>query len=111
MSSKVILTVTRGEAKGKTYTYDGQERVLIGRQEDCAIVVPEKTVSRYHCLLEILPPRVRLQDFGSLNGTFLNGEKIGQGTEAVRAYLTQNPDIDQKITEEIKERMYKKDTD
>lgn len=78
MSSKVILTVTRGEAKGKTYTYDGQERVLIGRQEDCAIVVPEKTVSRYHCLLEILPPRVRLQDFGSLNGTFLNGEKIGQ---------------------------------
>ena len=40
-----------------------------------------------------------------------NGEKIGQGTEAVRAYLKQNPDIDQKITEEIKERMYKKDTD
>jgi pSer/pThr/pTyr-binding forkhead associated (FHA) protein len=24
------------------------------------------------------PPEVKLQDFGSLNGTFLNGEKIGQ---------------------------------
>lgn len=40
-----------------------------------------------------------------------NGEKIGQGTEAVRAYLSQNPEIDEKITAEIKERMYKKDTD
>ena len=41
-------------------------------------MIPERTVSRYHCLLEISPPRVRLQDFGSLNGTFLSGRKIGQ---------------------------------
>ena len=40
--------------------------------------MPEKTVSRYHCLLDIHPPVILLQDFGSLNGTFLNGEKIGQ---------------------------------
>ncbi len=40
-----------------------------------------------------------------------NGEKIGQGTDAVRAYLTQNPEIDQKITAEIKERMFQKDAE
>ena len=36
-----------------------------------------------------------------------NGEKIGQGSEAVRAYLLANPQIDKEITEKIKEAMYK----
>ena len=78
MPAKVTLTVTRGEKQGESHEYTDISRVLIGRQEDCDIVVPERTVSRYHCLLEINPPRVRLQDFGSLNGTFLSGRKIGQ---------------------------------
>ncbi|MBR2577291.1 MAG: recombinase RecA [Erysipelotrichaceae bacterium] len=37
-----------------------------------------------------------------------NGEKIGQGSEAVRAYLQANPEIDKEITEKIKESLYKK---
>lgn len=37
------------------------------------------------------------------------GEKIGQGTEAVKAYLTANPEIDAEITEQIKAQMFKKD--
>lgn len=78
MPTKVTLTVTKGEAKGKTFTTEENARVLVGRQDDCNLVVPEKTASRYHCMLEIEPPKMRLQDFGSLNGTFLNGEKIGQ---------------------------------
>ncbi len=39
------------------------------------------------------------------------GEKIGQGSEAVRAYLLANPDIDEKITATIKEKMFSKDND
>ena len=78
MSSKVILKITKGEKEGQLFEYDSVSRVVIGRQQDCTIIVPEKTVSRYHCLLEVTPPKVLLQDFGSLNGTFLNGEKIGQ---------------------------------
>ena len=39
------------------------------------------------------------------------GEKIGQGSEAVRAYLLANPDIDAKITAKIKEKMFSKDSD
>ncbi len=38
-----------------------------------------------------------------------NGEKIGQGSEAVRAYLLANPDIDKTITKQIKEQLFKKD--
>ncbi len=40
-----------------------------------------------------------------------NGEKIGQGSEAVRAYLLANPDIDKAITEQIKVKMYEKTED
>ena len=78
MAGKIILEVTRGALAGQTFEYGEKTRIFIGRQEDCGIVVPESTVSRYHCVLEITPPEVKLQDFGSLNGTFLNGEKIGQ---------------------------------
>ena len=36
-----------------------------------------------------------------------NGDKIGQGSEAVRAYLLANPEIDKEITERIKEQLFK----
>lgn len=78
MPGKVILEVTKGSRQGEKYEYESAERLFIGRQEDCGIVMSENTVSRYHCLLDIQPPTVKLQDFGSLNGTFLNEQKIGQ---------------------------------
>lgn len=36
-----------------------------------------------------------------------NGEKIGQGSDAVKAYLLANPEIDAEITKQIKENMFK----
>src|SRR5262249_29794501 len=54
----------------------------IGRSHDCDVCLtredPDLTISRYHCLLEIDPPVVRLHDLGSRNGTFVNGETVGQ---------------------------------
>ena len=38
-----------------------------------------------------------------------NGEKIGQGSEAVRAYLMANPDIDKEITEKVRTTLFAKD--
>ena len=37
------------------------------------------------------------------------GDKIGQGQEAVRAYLQANPNLDEEITAQIKEQLFKKD--
>jgi serine/threonine-protein kinase len=85
MPSKVILKVTKGELCGKEFTYSEKEQLFVGRQEDCAIVLPDKSVSRYHCMLEVTPPYVTVRDFGSLNGTFLNGEKIGGRERAISA--------------------------
>jgi pSer/pThr/pTyr-binding forkhead associated (FHA) protein len=42
-----------------------------------------RDVSRHHCAFEIEPPVVRVRDLGSLNGTYVNGEMIGQRTKSL----------------------------
>jgi serine/threonine-protein kinase len=85
MPIKVTFTVHKGRRLGDTFTYDGKESLIIGRQDDCSIVLPDATVSRYHCLIDIAPPSVMVRDFLSLNGTYLNGEKIGQRLKGMSA--------------------------
>jgi len=52
------------------------ERNVVGRADDCDIVVGEQAVSRHHC--EIVWERVEyvLRDLGSANGTFVNAEQV-----------------------------------
>jgi pSer/pThr/pTyr-binding forkhead associated (FHA) protein len=82
MSAKIILTVTCGSLKGKTFVFPGPARCTIGRAGDCELSLLHELgngdVSRHHCVLEIDPPRARVRDLGSLNGTYVNGQKIGQ---------------------------------
>ncbi len=85
MATRVLLTVQKGDQSGARFAYRGKESVIVGRQSDCGIVLTESTVSRYHCLIDIAPPSVVVRDFGSLNGTFLNGKKIGQRDEGMSA--------------------------
>ena len=66
----------------KTILFEHADTCVVGRADDCRIQVPNKKkyarVSKYHCMFEINPPEVSVSDFGSMNGTFVNGEKIGQ---------------------------------
>lgn len=82
MDSTVTLIVTRGPLAGQKFVFDEPTTCLIGRSRDCAIVLPLEMehldVSRHHCVLDIAPPSLRVRDLGSLNGTFVNGKKIGQ---------------------------------
>lgn len=78
MPVQITLTVSKGHANQKTFLYDQKESLILGRQNDCSIKFTENTVSRYHCLMDIAPPSVMVRDFGSLNGTFLNGKEIGR---------------------------------
>jgi len=54
---------------------------VVGRGPDCDLRLPSQpeylSVSRHHCLLEIDPPRVRVRDLRSRNGTRINGMQIG----------------------------------
>ncbi|MDR1557668.1 MAG: protein kinase [Tannerellaceae bacterium] len=79
MPAKVVLKFTKGSHAGSELVYTEKEVLFVGRdQNDCQIVLPEPTVSRLHCFLEVVPPAIRVHDFGSLNGTYLNGELIGK---------------------------------
>jgi pSer/pThr/pTyr-binding forkhead associated (FHA) protein len=68
--------------RGAEFVYQTPTLCSVGRSPDCSLQLPNdflnRTISRHHCLLEIAPPLIRVCDLGSLNGTFVNGEPIGQ---------------------------------
>jgi hypothetical protein len=55
-----------------------KDKTLIGRNPDNDIVAGEKFVSRTHCALVKKGGSFYLEDLHSSNGTFLNGERIGE---------------------------------
>src|SRR5260370_16251986 len=77
MSGKVTLKVKEGGFKSKEVSFENPARYFVGRAKVCQLYVPNATVSRLHCLLEIDPPTIHIRDLGSRNGTFVNGELIG----------------------------------
>lgn len=82
MSDKVTLTITKGKLQDKKFSFDSRTICIIGRAKNCNIQIPDdkyhSTISRYHCLLDINPPDIRIRDFGSRNGTDINGKCIGK---------------------------------
>jgi eukaryotic-like serine/threonine-protein kinase len=85
MPAKVVLTITQGQLSGTKYTYEDREVCTIGRHKDCNVRLPSDAdhaqVSRYHCLLDINPPFIRVRDLGSGNGTYVNGKRVGAQTK------------------------------
>jgi eukaryotic-like serine/threonine-protein kinase len=81
MPAKIVLTITQGQLSGTQYVYEDREVCTIGRHKDCNVRLPSDAahaqVSRYHCLLDINPPSIRVRDLGSGNGTYVNGQRIG----------------------------------
>jgi eukaryotic-like serine/threonine-protein kinase len=78
-ASEVTLHVTAGPLRGKEFVFNKPSACIIGRAQDCDIQLsPEedREVSRHHCLLEFIPPTIRLCDLGSTNGTFVNGQRV-----------------------------------
>jgi len=54
----------------------GETPVTIGRSSDCTIALPHPSVSRQHCRIWRENGRYRIEDLGSTNRTFLNGEVV-----------------------------------
>ena len=49
---------------------------LVGRSQDCAVMLPSNTVSRHHARIRREGDRFLLRDLGSTNGTLLNSEPV-----------------------------------
>ncbi len=74
----ITLTVTSGPLNGRAFTFEGHDVFLVGRSPNAHARFPEDDpfFSRVHFLIEVNPPRCRLTDMGSRNGTFVNGKKV-----------------------------------
>ncbi len=53
-----------------------EAQVIIGRREDCNIIVHSNQISRYHAKLENAFDGWHIQDLGSVNGTYVNGRSV-----------------------------------
>jgi pSer/pThr/pTyr-binding forkhead associated (FHA) protein len=56
--------------------YAIKDKVIIGRDATCDIVLPLEHLSRQHVALEIRNGQLFVKDLESANGTYLNGEKV-----------------------------------
>ncbi|MGJ3237818.1 MAG: FHA domain-containing protein [Anaerolineae bacterium] len=76
------IFVSDGEMKSHNWTLDKDEMVL-GRDEDCDIVIPMRQISRQHLMFRRLgDKKYEIEDLGSRNGTWLNGNRF-EGTRLV----------------------------
>ena len=73
----VKLVVVGGKQAGTEIPVPGPT-FLIGRGETCQIRPQSKLVSRKHCMISIAEGSVAIEDCGSTNGTFVNGQKLEQ---------------------------------
>ena len=66
---------------GQTGPLNGQrwmisKSMLVGRDGSCDIVIPDRQISRYHATLMPVTNGTIIEDLGSKNGTFCNGQKV-----------------------------------
>lgn len=90
MSSIVMLSMEQGSYGSVDYRFDEPTEIIVGRANDCDLIVPNTTkfreVSLHHCLIRIDPPRIWVRDLESKNGTFVDGLKISSMVGQFRIY-------------------------
>lgn len=65
---------------GKHFILPPAQSIVIGRSNQCDIVVPGTHLSRRHTEIRIEGNHLRIKDLGSANGTFLNELRIDNAT-------------------------------
>jgi pSer/pThr/pTyr-binding forkhead associated (FHA) protein len=70
------LRFISGKYQGGEFPISGDKDVFIGRANDLEVVLVEDMVSRKHARVSLQADVLTIEDLGSTNGTFVNGEKI-----------------------------------
>ena len=75
VTGPALVVRSGGGRSGETFPVGGA-RTTIGRSPDCGIFLDDVTVSRKHAVLLNENGRYRIEDQGSLNGTFVNRKRV-----------------------------------
>jgi len=76
---QIVLNMFSSDGERKRFPI-GRDMTVIGRREDCDLRIPLSDVSRKHCRLVKEGEAVKIEDLGSSNGTFRNGERVQEAT-------------------------------
>jgi pSer/pThr/pTyr-binding forkhead associated (FHA) protein len=75
MTSHFQLIMRSGPTPGAAFTLEG-DQLTIGRDSTNEIVINDAEVSRRHARLTFQGGKYVLEDLGSTNGTFVNGQRL-----------------------------------
>ena len=70
-----ILKVIQGNSPGKKFDLECA-RSILGRSPDCEVVLDVAAVSRRHAVVTREADQFFIEDMGSRNGTFVNGQRV-----------------------------------
>lgn len=76
MSDGYALKFISGKYQGGEFPLKGDKQLIIGRSSELDIVLVEDMVSRKHAKITLTAGKITIEDLGSTNGTFVNGEKV-----------------------------------
>lgn len=69
-----VLVVTEGPAAGQRFELDSE--VVLGREGVSATIADDSELSRRHAVVRPAAGGFEIEDLGSRNGTFVNGQKV-----------------------------------
>jgi Inner membrane component of T3SS, cytoplasmic domain/Domain of unknown function (DUF4388) len=76
VSDGYALKFISGKYQGGEFPLNGDKQLIIGRSSELDIVLVEDMVSRKHAKITLAQGKISIEDLGSTNGTFVNGEKV-----------------------------------
>ncbi len=72
------LRLLSGQHRGSEYVFDDSMEIVVGRANAVDLILVEGMVSRRHARFALRAGQLFVNDLGSTNGTFVNGQKIGR---------------------------------
>lgn len=75
-TSQLALRFISGKYQGGEFPLTDATEIIVGRSSDLDMVLVEDMVSRRHARIACEHEQITIEDLGSTNGTFVNGEKI-----------------------------------
>lgn len=72
------LKFISGKYQGGEFPLKSDKQIVIGRSSELDMVLVEDMVSRKHAKIQVASGAITIEDLGSTNGTFVNGEKVKQ---------------------------------